>query len=351
MRSLRGRSVSRMSRLVVIFVVLVAGAGFALVACAASGTTSTSSTSAATTTTSGTTASSNRAAARAAAVRIFAQVPLPPGATRASSDPSSSTWLRTPATGAPANPDLVDIQGFWRVPGDPHSVFRWLHAHAPAGTRVFVTGTGGQRGKIVMWTLAFSYPALTGRVSPEGLGVAVTAAHGGGTAMRADTFAVWLIPRPAAEVVPAGIRAVAVYVDHFDGSAVPVSTVTAKWKIRRLIAFIDSRELRQPGAMSCPAITPSTPLLDLRFLRAAGTAPLARAVEDGCGGLSFWIRGRRWPGLAEGGNLAGRLRKLAFARPGSASPGSHRQELKCLDVPWTDDGEVPMVESRELRLA
>jgi hypothetical protein len=37
----------------------------------------------------------------------------------------------------------------------------------------------------------------------------------------------------------------------------------------------------QPGAMNCPAITTSTALLDLWFVRAAGTTSLVRAAEDG----------------------------------------------------------------------
>ncbi len=283
-----------MRRLTLIVAVLAAGSGLALLAGAAGGTT----------------AASNRAAARAAAARILGQVPLPPGATEVSTDPSSSTWLSSPVSGAPATPDLVDFHRFWRVPGDPDAVFRWLEAHPPPGATVSLTGTGGDRGKTVTWSVGFRYPAAPGRISEEGLGVAVTAADGGGTAMRADAFAIWLIPRPAAEVVPRGTRAVAVFVDHFDGHATPVRTVSAPWKVRRLIAFIDSRQRAQPGATACPMIGTTTPLLDLRFLPAIGGSPLARAVEDGCGGLSFSIRGHRWPALAESGNLAALLRKL-----------------------------------------
>ena len=129
--------------------------------------------------------------------------------------------------------------------------------------------------------------------------------------MRADGFAVWLVPRPAGEVVPAGAHAVDVFADRYAGGAFPVSTVVAGWKVRRLIALIDSLQIEQPGtAYACPAIGPFTRLLDLRFLAAPGTSPLARAVENGCRGLTFTIRGHTEPALSEQLDLTETLWKL-----------------------------------------
>lgn len=76
------------------------------------------------------------------------------------------------------------------------------------------------------------------------------------------------------------------------------------------------------------------PDLDLRFLRTQDTAPLARAVQDGCGGLAFSIRGVKQPELSEDTNLRALLWQLkalpvcrarqlsASASPVTRSPAS-----------------------------
>jgi hypothetical protein len=145
---------------------------------------------------------SNRAAARLAAMRLLADVWLPTGATQVSGDPGASGWLRYSVGGAPATPDLFDFHRFWRLAGDPQTVIGWIEAHRPRGAKIFTIGTAGQYGKTVMWSVTFAFPVVPGRIAEEGLGVGVTAARGGGTALRADGVAVWLIPRPAGEVVP-----------------------------------------------------------------------------------------------------------------------------------------------------
>jgi hypothetical protein len=112
-----------------------------------------------------------------------------------------------------------------------------------------------------------------------------------------------------------------VFVDHFDGAAAPVSTVRSARKISRLVALVDSLQLAQPGVHSCPAIGADTLLLDLRFLPALGPTPLARIVEDGCGGLSFSIHRRLQPELAEGPDLTALLWTLG------ALPVCHAKQL------------------------
>jgi hypothetical protein len=254
-------------------------------------------------------AASNHAAARVAAARALAETPLPAGAVTVGTDPGTGGWLKYPAGGAPATRELVDVHRFWRVPGDPQTVMAWIKAHAPAGARVSGTGSGGVYGTTVMWSLTFSLRPVPGVISEEGLGVAVTAARGGGTALRADGWAIWIVPRPPSEVIPAGVGAVAVFVDRFGGRAFPAGIVSASRAVQRLVSFVDSRQIVPPGtAFSCPEIGPQTRTLDLRFLRTASDAsPLARAVEDACGGLTFTVGDRREPALSEAGDLRGLL--------------------------------------------
>src|SRR5262249_36551982 len=96
------------------------------------------------------------------------------------------------------------------------------------------------------------------------------------------------------------------------GSVFKQAVVTAPRTVSRLVKFVDSRPLGQPGAHSCPALGAFTRLLDLRFIGRGGTAaiPLAPTVEDGCGDLSFAIRGPPQHWLEEDGSLATLVRKL-----------------------------------------
>lgn len=260
------------------------------------------------------TTASTRALARTLAHTLVSRMSLPPGALQVSSsaeDPSTGSWLKGP-TSRPGTPLLAQQHRFWRVPGDPQSVIAWIEAHPPAGLVADGTGTGGRYGVTQEWAVMFAARAVTGRISQAGVGVSATAATGGGTALRVDAYAVWMITRPASEVIPAGVRSVLVSVDHYGGGPFKQALVTAPGKVARLVAFVDSRQLAQPGWHSCPAIGSFSRVLDLQFLGPAGTSAvaLARAVEDACGDLTFSIRGRRQRGLQEQASLGALLRTL-----------------------------------------
>ncbi|MGZ4178947.1 MAG: DUF4232 domain-containing protein, partial [Solirubrobacteraceae bacterium] len=249
------------------------------------------------------TVASNRALARTLAAELLGRVPVPAGAEQVARNPGIPIWLDSSASGVPVV-HVADVHRFWRVAGDPKTVFDQIRAHPPAGARVALTGTGSRNGTPVAWSLVFSYPPVPGRILERGVGVGVTSARAGGTAVRADGYAVWQIPRPASEVVPAAARTVAVSIDRDVGSGFPVGTVSARRTVARLVSFVDSRPVAQGLAQSCPEIGPSTRVLDLRFEGTEGGPPLARAVETACGGLSFFIHGRRQRPLDEGGDLS-----------------------------------------------
>ncbi len=267
------------------------------------------------------TVASNRALAQSLAGTLIGEVPLPAGATEVSSDPepsSSNPWLGS-SEDVPLSPLVVDVVRFWRVPGDPKSVMDRIAAHPPSGFTRSGNESGSGGGGVRLWGVHFgaSIPGpISRRIAQEELTIATTAADGGGTALRADAQVVWMIPRPASETIPAGVGSVLVSVDHHGGGAVKEALVTAPGKVARLVSYVDSRQLVQPSLLGCPAIGPSTRVLDLRFLGSAGTraAPLARVVEDGCDGLTFSVRGRREHPLAED-YLVGALLHQLGVRP------------------------------------
>ena len=75
--------------------------------------------------------------------------------------------------------------GFWRVPGKPRDVARWLRKHPPASAQG--VGSGGPHP----WFLQFPFPDQPG-VNDHFLTITLAAAKGGGTAVRADGTAIWL---------------------------------------------------------------------------------------------------------------------------------------------------------------
>lgn len=267
------------------------------------------------------TTASNCALAQTLAGTLIGEVPLPAGAAEVSSDPEArgtNPWLGV--SDVPLSTPLVDVDRFWRAPGDPKSVMDWISAHPPSGFAQSGKETGSADGTMRFWGVHFAAPPIAGRIASEELTVGATAATGGGTALRADAQVVWMIPRPATETIPAGVRSVLVSVDHFGRGAFKEALVTAPGKVGRLVSYVDSRQLAQPGVHSCPEIGSTTRVLDLRFLGAAGagSVALARAVEDACGGLTFSIRGGRQRPLAEDESLGALLHTLGVrpVRPG-----------------------------------
>ncbi len=258
------------------------------------------------------TVASNRALAASVARGLLRRAILPAGARQVSSDPGVGPWLSR-ASGLPATTLVVDVHRFWKVPGDPQTVIDYLRSHGPAGLTASSTSTGGLHGKTAYWGVVFSGRPIQGRVSEPELSLGVTAASGGASAVRADAIAIWVIPRPASDAVPAGVRSVGVFVDRYGGAAFPADSVTARRSVARLVNWADSRQLSQPGdATACPEIGASTRVIDLRFRAkgGGGATPLARLVEDACGGLQFFIRGHRETGLEEGTSLTAMLWQL-----------------------------------------
>jgi hypothetical protein len=80
--------------------------------------------------------------------------------------------------------------------------------------------------------------------------------------------------------------------------------------VAQLVSYINSLEIGQAVAMSCPALGPGWTLLGLRFLPSSSGAPQVRVADDGCFGLSFTIGKRSGPPLMETIDLADKLSKL-----------------------------------------
>lgn len=248
----------------------------------------------------GRTASGDKRVAAAVAERVFAALTLPPGAAPATPAPGPATHLRLTPPGSPDLGTLLDVHRSWSVPGDPASVIAFMTAHAPAGTKVSGTGSGSGPGEVSQ-SVSLTLRHLPAGVYTEGLTIDASSHTAGKSRLRADSWAAWLLPRPSAEQVPAGIRAVTVLGD-LGGRAYPVATVTSPGHVAALVGLVNRQQREQPAVTSCPLFL--SPQIDLRFRRASGAPVSARVVEDGCFGLKLTLGGHAQPALVEGVNLA-----------------------------------------------
>lgn len=241
----------------------------------------------------------NPSAGHKAAQRILAKVQLPPGAVAAARDPSGGTLAHPGAY--PATPNLIDLHGFWRVPGDPAEVLDWIKAHSPAGSGASYSGTSGDKEGITAQWMGFSVGG-----SSETLVFGVAAARGGGSALRVDAQVVWVLERSPTERIPAGVHAVKVSEQRLGGPSRGPWTITTLARVADAAALIDRLSASQPGLSFCPSDT--GPDVTLAFLSRSG-ANLATAVVDGSGCLAVTlsIDGRQRHGLQGTSKLVGEL--------------------------------------------
>jgi hypothetical protein len=261
-------------------------------------------------------AEKNFRAARRDARKLLAKLVLPAGATVTARDPSVLRVLNSGGL-TPASSALIDLHRFWLVSGEqPAAVSAWFQKHAPAGSSLTTTGTAGGPGYNIS-ALGYSFPDISGVIDSRGLVVSITAARGGGTAIRADAQDVYWIPRPKWERVPAGVTQIGVTVQRLNvtnGQTTSTSqTVTDPKQVAKIISLVNALPGAQPWITACPI--DAGPNVSLNFLSAAGAPPLAtaNAAGSGCDGVSFAIHGKQEPGLGNGSTLDQQLgRMLGF---------------------------------------
>jgi hypothetical protein len=249
------------------------------------------------------TAAGDKRTAAALAGRELGAVTLPRGAVAVTPAPGPAKHSRLTPPGAPDLETLLDVHRDWSVRGQPASVIAFMTAHAPAGTKVTGTGYSSGPGDFSQ-SVSLALRHLPAGVYAEGLTIDAGSDGANKSLLWVDSWAAWLLPRPASEQIPAGIGAVTVLGD-LGNRAYPVATITAPDQVAALVGLVNRQQREQPGVTSCPFWV--SPLIDLRFRRAAATPVLARVAEDGCYGLHVALGGRVQPELDDGIDLTGWL--------------------------------------------
>lgn len=249
---------------------------------------------------------SNRLAAARDAERLLSNVVLPPDAQRLTDPPPGVH--RTPFQ-VPTGAQRVDRYRFWRVSEPLGAVMRFARTHRPRGAQR--SGSGYESGG----TVFFAYPAQAGRTSGRWLAVTMVELPDGSTGVKADAQEIWIVPRPATEAVPAGIREIEIRSPH------RLLRVTDRAKVTRIIRWFDRLPTVQPGIFNCPMLIEG-PKIRLVFRGARGI--LARAsfaadsaghslVSTRCTPISLSVRGQRETPLV-GGRFLLRVQHLVAAK-------------------------------------
>jgi hypothetical protein len=245
--------------------------------------------------------SSNGAAAVAAAPRLLAEYTPPAGAVSAAADPDPAALAKVIALFN--TPNRVAVHAFWTAPVPAATVLADMSADPPAGTR-FEFGSGGGTGGV--GTLGYSAGPVTRVLTDRDIVITVAPLSATTSAIRADGEAVWITPRAASEVIPAGVRTVSVTGDSglpepHHPTTVRRFSVTAPVQVASTEHVIDALPVAQPsrGAEACGSDNGSS--IVLRFRARSGAAlAVATVATSGCGGVSLRLSGRRADDLSEG---------------------------------------------------
>ncbi len=150
----------------------------------------------------------------------------------------------------PGGPRHATAHRFWTVPRPPRGVLAWLRRHPPRRTRSTRTEIGGTGGE------ALEFELLPGAPHSGELGgllfVNVVRRSSGGSAVRADAFEDWNVPRSPRARIPAGAHFLALTVApgpgglHIEGET-PRPTRHAATADQALISKLVRVVERQPA--------------------------------------------------------------------------------------------------------
>lgn len=236
-------------------------------------------------------AQSDEATARSDAHMLLASLPLPSDATQSATEPTGDGGVLANPPYTPATPNLVDDSGWWVASDSPDDVLAYVKAHIPAPAKLTTTVGEGQGGQTAY---GFSWPAEDGVLSSRELIVEVVRLNDGSTGIRADSQDVWITPRPASEVIPAGMHQLTVSITGGNAQQQPLMFSSAS-KIDHVVALINSLPAAQPGVQACPA--DFGVIVRLAFSGSQSQSAVATVDPYGCEGVGLSLDGAQQPGL------------------------------------------------------
>ena len=234
----------------------------------------------------------SRSKAKAEAARELAELVLPSGATRVSSDPSKGSVLGPPSIPTTNQKYAIDDVGFWRVPGKPSDVAAYLQGQTPRGAAGSFGGSPYHGVSSFGWTFRYSRAVVL-----QALDVEVAPATGGGSAVRADGVAVWVPPHPIWDQIPASVRVMTVSRTVKGRHSGPITFRNAR-DVQRVVQFLDDATVVPPILThGCPFGYPDTFRILFQAHRPGPLLASARGTASGCTYMTLAVNGRKGPGL------------------------------------------------------
>jgi hypothetical protein len=267
----------------------------------------------------------NQARAQRSAERRLRSIELPPGAETSPARPTGVGELLREAAAIPGGRPHMTTHRFWTVPRPAHGVLAWLRRHAPPLTKQ-VGEIGGTSGR------SLELETLPGAGGTAGLlFITVVPRSTGGSAVRADAFEEWEIPRSPLERIPAGSRFLRLSVSPGSEGFDPAGEVgppmrTIAIEDRSLVAKLVRIVNRQPafqlvGPVSCgPVPGPGwefhlTTLVFKTSRHGRVLAQISQKTPIGiCDPLQLQVGGRRSYALEGGWNVLRAVRGSFAAR-------------------------------------
>lgn len=257
--------------------------------------------------------------ASADATALLGSFRPPPGATRASGEPSAAPSLLDQPSTTPNTPDLVTKTRWWTTSAAPDSVVSWESTHLPKGMTSGGSGStyDGSGQPPSELTVTFSAPPAPSVLPSRQLLVQAASTTDGRTVIRVDAQVTWLPARPASEAIPpAAVLTIRTDRPHDRPPALRVAhaapatmTVTDRTLITQAANLIAALPVLEPGVRNCPADTGGS--LSLTFASLDGAAlAIVTASASGCGTVSVMVRGASQPELSGGPELIERLGSL-----------------------------------------
>ena len=242
-----------------------------------------------------------RQRAAASAQAILKSFVAPPGARRLARQPElPGGWGKYPTMGLNSTTQ-VDAVGYWRAAGQPKALLAWEKAH--------ISRRYSRQDVIVgppSWSTLYALPAVPGVLPQREMNVQVYDAGGGMTVIKAEAMASWQPPRPATEVIPAGVRVVTIAPSGpWRGTPVTITSVSA---VRKLAALVNSLPVAVAGRdVPCPMGVGFT----LTFRGAGGRSVAVASGPAECGVVHLTLSGKDEPDLQPPGSYRATVLKIA----------------------------------------
>jgi hypothetical protein len=215
------------------------------------------------------------------------------------------------------SPNFLQLAALWVSPEEPDRVLSWFKGHPPLGSVLSESGSLGIGKRTVSRELGFEFPELPGIASSRYLRITVVARGKTGSAIRADSQGVWIIPHPATERISAATDLVEAEL-LVDGERKRSAVVTDRSKIAAVAALFDELVPIQPyenpgGFCECGGRKEKERKVVLTFRHGRHGPALAEVSQQLPAGyrnlLEVTIHGQEEPSLEEGWRLLGLLRE------------------------------------------